>query len=388
MNAPAHAMMPGTTHDEAARLGFVVSLKQFVFGEVEGRLRQVVDGTLAPAMQAAGREPDARVLDRALGTRGAYRAWQRLMVDSQEQMWQAAGECVDRQRGALEARAAEWAGRAAAGAGRGTLTLDPGFEVPRYLRAVDTHLMPGSYYACSSATDVRAGALFDKAAAIYHTGRNGGELNDVRGHTIVQHGFERFPDLAPRRVLDLGCTVGHSTVAIARYFPQAETHAIDVGAALLRYAHARAEALDTPIHFRQASAEATGYPDAHFDLVVSSAVLHETSRAAIPRIFAEARRILRPGGAMIHLEVPARFDAIGPWGRLRGHYEAHYNNEPFWIGALSADLVALARDAGFVDAADGYQGATQRAARDAAPTFTSKAGPVHACWYLMSARRP
>jgi ubiquinone/menaquinone biosynthesis C-methylase UbiE len=229
--------------------------------------------------------------------------------------------------------------------------------------------------------------VFDKAASIYHMGRNGGELNDVRGHTLVQHCHDRFGDLRPQRILDLGCTVGHSTVAIASHFPDAEVHGVDVGAALLRYARARAASLGRAIHFSQQSAERTNFADESFDLVVSSAVLHETSYKALPRIMQECRRLLRPGGVVIHLEVPMRFETASTWNRIRGYFEAHYNNEPFWIGAQTVDLRAAVEAAGLRDVQAGYQPAVRTARRDTAPTFTSTPGPVHAFWYVVSARK-
>lgn len=374
-NAVPHALMPRSSHDETAQFEFVVGLKQFLMFEAEQRLRSLVDERVAKGSPRA-----YRAVERALRDVGAYRTWQSLSVTAQEQMWSSVAACVDRQRGELE-------GAAHIEKPRGSLRLDPSFEAPRYLRAVDIHLMPGGYAADRGEGDVRQGAVFDKAASLYHMGRNGGELNDVRGHTIVQHLWDRFGDAHPRRILDMGCTVGHSTVAIASYFPEAQVHAIDVGAALLRYAHARAESLGAAIHFSQQSAERTDFEAGSFDLVVSSAVLHETSNSALPAILRECRRLLRPGGHMIHLEVPLRFETSSTWTRIRGYFEAHYNNEPFWLRAQEIDIAALAREAGFDDAVAGYQPAVQRADPARRGEFTGIPGPVHRCWYIVSATR-
>jgi SAM-dependent methyltransferase len=181
----------------------------------------------------------------------------------------------------------------------------------------------------------------------------------------------------------MGCTVGHTTVAVASYFPQAETHAIDVGAGLLRYAWARAESVGVGIHFSQQNAEATNFPDNHFDLVYSSAVLHETSRKALPRIMAECHRILKPGGVLIHLEVPGHYSTLDTWGRIRGDYEIIYNNEPFWRGALSTDFKALVEQAGFKDVKSGYQDATAKAERGHG-AFRDKSLGVHRSWLIIS----
>ena len=373
-----HAMMPEATHDEAARFAHVVSLKNFLMRNLEPKWRGYVDEHLTPQFAAAGRDAaeEYRDLERRLAKLGAYRTWQALTVAAQEEMWRSVGQCVDRQLGDLDTRAKTIDG--------GSVRTDSAFVAPRYLSKVDIHLMPGGYAADRGGDDVRQGAVFDKAAALYHMGRNGGELNDVRGHTIVQHLFERYGNLRPKRILDIGCTVGHSTTAIASYFPDAEVHGIDVGGALLRYARARSASLGQKVHYSQQNGEQTDFPEGHFDLVVSSAVLHETSFSALPRIFKEAHRLLRPGGVMINLEVPLRFDTHSTWSRIRGLFEALHNNEPFWIGAQTLDVGAIAKSAGFAEVLAGYQNATPKADRAAAPTFTTKSGPVHVVWYMVS----
>ena len=65
----------------------------------------------------------------------------------------------------------------------------------------------------------------------------------------------------------------------------AEIIGVDVGAPVLRYAHARAEAFGLPIHFSQQNGEETNFPDGFFDVVCSHIIMHETSTRAAPRIF-------------------------------------------------------------------------------------------------------
>jgi ubiquinone/menaquinone biosynthesis C-methylase UbiE len=137
-------------------------------------------------------------------------------------------------------------------------------------------------------------------------GRNGGLMNDVRGHTTVQHLFDEYPDLDPKRIVDLGCAVGASTVAVASYFPDAQVYGVDVGGAMLRYAHARAEHLGQRVHYVQANAEQTAFPDESFDFVYSCVLLHETSKAATRRIFAECHRLLGPGDRRLRVALQQR----------------------------------------------------------------------------------
>ncbi len=377
-----HPLMPVSNHDELAEQQFVVALKTYIATEMDPVIRDLTFATEAQLTQSDGKRPSLPQIRRRLERQQPYQNWLSAMRAAQELMWQAAGDCVDRQLAEIDelARTAP---------PLGSLTTDPDFVVPRYLAATDTHMMPGSYHVDPADGGVRQGAVFDKAASLYSLGRQGGQMNDMRGHTIVAHVYERFPDLEPQRVLELGCTVGNSLVAVAKAFAGAEVHGIDVGAGLLRYAHARAARLGVPLHLRQASAEATGYPDAHFDLVFSSAVLHETSAKALPRIMAECCRVLRPGGVMVHLEVPFRAEEADAFALIRADYETRYNNEPFWMGAVSADLAGLARRAGFTAVAAGYQdaafGPPSRGMQGGFPQV-NKGG--YRSWYVVSARKP
>src|SRR3546814_8819604 len=111
---------------------------------------------------------------------------------------------------------------------------------------------------CSS--DLRGGA-------VYMLGRNGGLMNDRRGHTAAAHLFHRFPDFAPKRLLELGCGIGASPVPLAGYFPGPEAHGIDVGAAELRYAHACPAHLGAAVHLRLGDAIVAPCHEESFGLV-------------------------------------------------------------------------------------------------------------------------
>lgn len=377
-----HPMMAESNHDELAEQQFVVALKTYIAANLDPPLRERTFATEAELRSQSGAEPTLQQIRRRLEREPLYQNWVSAMRAAQELMWQAAGDCVDRQLDSLNESA-----RAAPALG--SLTLDPNFVVPRYLAATDTHMMPGSYHVDAAPGDVRQGAVFDKGASLYSLGRQGGQMNDMRGQTVAAHVYGRFPGLAPARILEMGCTVGNSLVAVARAFPGAEVHGIDVGAGLLRYAHARAAGLGVPLHFRQASAEDTGYPDNYFDLVFTSAVLHETSAKALPKIIGECFRVLRPGGVMVHLEVPFRADEADTYALLRADFETRYNNEPFWMGAVSTDFAALATRAGFVDAAAGYQDAAfGPPKRGVTGGFGKQNHGGYKSWYLVSARKP
>jgi SAM-dependent methyltransferase len=306
----------------------------------------------------------------------SFRNWISIKRESQRQLWAAVGDSVERQADRLEQLAD-------IESPRGSVTLDPAFDTPAYIAHGDIHLMPGGNgYDDGS---ILQGAVMDRGGAVYMLGRNGGMLNDLRGQTAIAHALTIAPDIAPLRVLDMGCGIGTSTVPAAIAFPDAEVHGVDVGASMLRYAHARAEHLGAAVHFSQQNAECTNFPDGHFDVVYSCVVLHETAEAAMANILAESKRLLRPGGIAIHLEVPLIHSFGDHWEELSAELEAQFNNEPYWRGALTADYGAMMRGASFTDVRVGYQ-STAFDARSGPKIFKATSDGVFRSWFVTSGR--
>ncbi|MCC5867822.1 MAG: class I SAM-dependent methyltransferase [Gammaproteobacteria bacterium] len=342
MPAPApHAMLPEVAHDEMAAQDFVATLRAHLASRVAPGVARIYEHRALPRFRAEHqRDPaDRHEVRRLMSTDGYYQFWSALQRRSQEMMWESVIEPVERRHGELVERARRLAGET----GCGSLRLDETLEIPRYHTAVDIHLQPGGYHSDFRADDVAAGAIYDTALPIYLGGALGAR-NDALGQILVGYLRARWPDIRPRRILDMGCAIGNCTLPWAEAFPDAEVHGIDVGAPVLRYAHARASALGMPVHFSQQNAEATDFADGSFDLVVSHIMLHETSAKALPRILAESHRLLAPGGLMLHLEIP-RGDT--PFEQFMFDWETYNNNETFAGYMTGLDLPALACRAGF-----------------------------------------
>ncbi len=336
-----HALLPQSTHDEETRQIFTKSLREHVTGIVTGGNKVVYEGAAKKAFERQqGRAPQTRgEVRKAMVAQPYHQFWSAFMRTTQEMMWDSVGATVDRDYDGLQRRAKENK------TGKGTLRLDPKLPLPRYVTAVDIHCMPGNYTTDVAADDVSAGALYDRGVYLYMMGGMG-DYNESCGTTLIGHLQANYPDFKPSRILDMGCAVGHSTLPYVDAFPDAEVHAIDVGAPMLRYAHARAVSLGKTVHFSQQNAERTDYPDQSFDLIVSHIALHETSTKAMRNIMAESRRLLRPGGMALHLEVPP-FGDKDPFDQYLTDWDTHYNAEPF-IGTLhDMDLREVMQDAGF-----------------------------------------
>ncbi len=161
---------------------------------------------------------------------------------------------------------------------------------------------------------------------------------------------EKFPDVAPpRRILDIGCSAGSASAAYAAQYPDAEVHAVDIGAGMLRYAHARAESLGVAVHFHQMDASALKFEDGTFDLVVSHNLLHEIGAEKRQAMMKEAFRVVRPGGVVVHQDVAIR-KLPTLVHQVERNWDTGFNGEVHWHTYQTADLTADMLAAGFTPA--------------------------------------
>jgi len=100
---------------------------------------------------------------------------------------------------------------------------------------------------------------------------------------------------AGMRVLELGCGTGYFTRELAR--SRADIVAIDVSPELLELARANYSAPNVRYEIQNASA--LSYPDAVFDSVVGSSVLHHLE---IEEALREIHRVLKAGGTIYFTE--------------------------------------------------------------------------------------
>jgi ubiquinone/menaquinone biosynthesis C-methylase UbiE len=120
-------------------------------------------------------------------------------------------------------------------------------------------------------------------------------------------------NVAVQDIVDLGCSVGMSTLALQEAYPQAKITGVDLSPYFLAVANYRSQPAQNqaetaaksqnPIHWVHAAAESTGLPDASFDLVSACLMFHELPQVATRQIFHEARRLLRPGGHLALMDM-------------------------------------------------------------------------------------
>jgi ubiquinone/menaquinone biosynthesis C-methylase UbiE len=155
----------------------------------------------------------------------------------------------------------------------------------------------------------------------------------------AKHGAElkrRLLTNARGRVLEIGVGTG---LSFAHYGPEIELVGIEPSEPMRRRARRRADELGRDVTLADGRAEQLPFEDDTFDTVVSLAVLCSVDDP--PRVLAEIRRVLRPGGRFVFLE-HVRSDEPGlaqwqerlarPWGLAAGG--CHPNRRT--LGAIEA----------------------------------------------------
>lgn len=136
-------------------------------------------------------------------------------------------------------------------------------------------------------------------------------------------------------VLDIGCGTGTLAIAAKRIVgTSAAVHGIDASPEMLARARGKAKRSGMDVDFEIAQAQSLPFPDARFDVVLSTVMLHHLPRTARAQAVREARRVLRPGGRLLAADF-VRSSGKG----LLAHFHRHGRVDP-------RDLIALVTDAG------------------------------------------
>jgi ubiquinone/menaquinone biosynthesis C-methylase UbiE len=215
----------------------------------------------------------------------------------------------------------------------GKLELNPDLELPEYYSETEFHIQPGGVW--SGATNA---FVYEVGAKIVMMGQN----DDYAFHRLFVE--SAIPERPYRAILDMACGFGKSTRPYVDAFPHAEVVGIDLSAPNLKLAHQQAERLGKRITFSQRTAEATGYPDASFDLVTATMFIHEVPMPVLRRVLEEALRLLRPDGLLVVLDFAYTSDSFRD-AIMDGH--GARNNEPYMPHLFRTDMRRLLREVGF-----------------------------------------
>ncbi len=147
----------------------------------------------------------------------------------------------------------------------------------------------------------------------------------------------------PRRILDLGCGTGSTTLMLKEAFPQAEVVGLDLSPYMLVMADHKAKATRLDVQWHHGKAEETGFPDASFDVVTASLLFHETPPSISKSILRECFRLLTAGGEVLILDGNQKTIRQVDW--LTEVFEEPYikayaaGNLDAWMGAAGFEAV-------------------------------------------------
>lgn len=107
------------------------------------------------------------------------------------------------------------------------------------------------------------------------------------------------------KILDLGCGTGTLVLNIKSQFPSVDIYGLDGDAEILEIARQKADQQLLSVTFNQGLSGALPYPDATFDRVMCSLMLHHLTYEQKLKTVQEVYRILKAGGEF----------HVGDWGK-------------------------------------------------------------------------
>jgi ubiquinone/menaquinone biosynthesis C-methylase UbiE len=141
-------------------------------------------------------------------------------------------------------------------------------------------------------------------------------------------------------VLEVGCGTGDVALAAQRQAgPSGTVAGIDPAPEMIGVARAKATRQGARVNFQVGVIESLAFPDATFDVVLSSLMMHHLPEDLKRRGLAEIARVLKPGGRLLIVDVKR---ATGYLDRIANGIMLHSG---LTIGVQ--DLPPLLREAGF-----------------------------------------
>jgi ubiquinone/menaquinone biosynthesis C-methylase UbiE len=104
-------------------------------------------------------------------------------------------------------------------------------------------------------------------------------------------------------VLDVGCGTGTLAIAAQRHVgPTGTVYGIDASPEMIARADKKARKAGLDVTFRNGAAQALPFPDAQFDAVLNTLMLHHLPRKSRQQFACEIRRVLKPGGRVLTVD--------------------------------------------------------------------------------------
>jgi ubiquinone/menaquinone biosynthesis C-methylase UbiE len=174
-------------------------------------------------------------------------------------------------------------------------------------------------------------------------------LRDSYTNTLREHREKHNApaDVEPKKILDVGCSVGMSTRYISDAFPSADVIGMDLSPYMLAVASARDAGVagSERRSWVHGKGEDTKYPDESLDVVSLAFVIHECPEYATLALMKEAMRILKPGGTFIMTDNNPQSPVIQ--NLPPALFTLMKSTEPHSNEYYSIDIQRMLRDVGF-----------------------------------------
>ena len=174
----------------------------------------------------------------------------------------------------------------------------------------------------------------------------GGGADAMRRQALVPlHHFLKERRVRDTRLLDLGCGTGRFLTFVKDNYPRLGVTALDLSPHYLERAR-RLLRRWRDVEFVEAPAEASGLPEAGFDVVTAVYLFHELPAKVRHAVAEEAARLLKPGGLFLLVDSLQLGDNPDYDGLIEYFPVAFH--EPYYAEYAKSDLEGLFAEAGLV----------------------------------------
>ena len=164
-----------------------------------------------------------------------------------------------------------------------------------------------------------------------------------RYHQVLQSEITQ----PPQKILDIGCSVGLSTFALNKIYPESQITGLDLSPYFLAVANyqTKEKNLSNQINWIHAPAEATKLPAQSYDLVSASLIFHELPQSAAKNIITHASELLNSGGYFAMIDMNPRSEIYQKMPRYV--FTLLKSTEPYLDQYFSLDIESALIEAGF-----------------------------------------
>lgn len=191
-------------------------------------------------------------------------------------------------------------------------------------------LMQGAPHPDTPGVTIASPRIYELFGAVFFAGRRDRAFTRLAGLSGAGRGD---------RVLDVGCGTGCLTRRMAAEVgPDGDVTGVDPSPPVLAHARDRKRRPGSaPCTYREGIAEALDLPDASFDTVVTSLMLHHLPENLRLPALREMRRVLRPGGRLLVAEFRPPSSRLGRLLVHGGTAHAMAHNRVDVLDGLVAD---------------------------------------------------